>query len=79
MRSRTRPCRHCKGRGRETDPGLAGAVARKKRKAAGVTQDECAAILGCSQMFLSRLERGEASWTTDTGKAYLRLLGKVAP
>lgn len=53
---------------------FAGAV-RARRKRLGITQEELAALAGCSPRFIGALETGKASIRVDKLAAVLEVLG----
>ena len=57
------------------DTRMLGQQIRAKRKECGLTQSEVAAVAGCSQRFVSELERGKRTAELGKALAVVRALG----
>lgn len=59
----TRPCRYCKGTGKELDQFRTGQQLRTLREKAGISLRDMAKLLDISAPFLSDLELGRRDWS----------------
>ncbi len=68
MKKLTKPCRHCKGTGREQDQVAVGAACRKRR--GSLTLTEIAKRMNRSIGYISDLEHGRKNWNPGITAAY---------
>ena len=74
-----KPCKCCQGSGVERDDLIVGRDMRALRTMTGISLSSMAAHLGISKGYLSQLEHGKRSWTTELIAGVRRKSIKLKP